>query len=114
MYEDEIVLSSMIAIIFAAIGCLIAYALGYFVYGSVVGGLAIILLCVIYGVLMVVAMVPVIGFLIQAFVILNYVWPVLSEVTGIEASWLTTLVFAFYVLAGFGFTITTTKKAAGY
>lgn len=111
MQEKGLVIAFIGMVVFTAVVNAIAFALGFFTYGGIGGGLAILLLCVIYGSLTVLAVIPLIGFVAQIYVLLSIAWPVVSQFTGIEASWLTTLIFAVYVLSGFILTANTTLLA---
>lgn len=112
MQEQREVTIALLTILSAtAIVSIIAYALGWFVYGSPNGGLAIILLCVIYGCCSVLAAIPLIGFIIDGYVLLNIAWPAVSQFGMIEASWLTTIIFVLYILYGFFITANTTMMA---
>jgi len=110
MVDDEIIFTSIAMMVFSAVINAIAFALGWFVYGSIEGGLIIILLCAIYGTLTVLAIIPIIGLFAQLYAILFIAWPAISGSAMIEASWLTTLIFVIYMLSGLVITATTTSR----
>lgn len=112
-YDSDILIGSMVMTVICAISCLILYGLGFFVYQTEIGGLAIILLVVIYAAISALAVIPFLGVFVQTYVMLNMGWPLVSYAMGIEASWLTTLLFLFYLVTGIIFTFITSKKALG-
>jgi len=75
-------------------------ALGYFVYDGFSGMLAIIILCVLYRLAMLFAFVPFVGVIIQGLVMYFLIQPFVFEVTGITATWLTTLIFWVDIVIG--------------
>lgn len=104
----QLMLSMVFMSIMGAISSLIFLGLGWFAYGDVGGGLLIMLLAVVYGACVALAAIPYIGFIIQAAVAYLWVWPAFSQITGLPANWLTTVLFVMFMIYGFICTATTT------
>ncbi len=83
-------------------------ATAYFVYGGVGGMLAVLILAVLYGIVLLLAIIPFGGVIIQVLVMYFVIWPWVSEFTGIEATWLTALMFWVQVIAGIILTLAVT------
>jgi hypothetical protein len=79
-------------------------ALGYFVYGSLAGVFAMLILGILYDLAMLLALIPFAGVVLQALVMYFLITPWVLDFTGIAATWLTTLVF--WVDVAFGCLIT--------
>lgn len=89
--------------IFSKIGfelLLLWTALAYFVYGGLEGTMAIVILCVLYGLATLLALIPFGGAIIQVMVMKFAIWPYVMAFTGITATWLTGLVFWIDVIIG--------------
>ena len=108
------VVATIIMMVVTSIIAAITFALGWFVYGGIGGGLAILLLCVVYAALSVLSVIPFVGFIAQAYVLLNYAWPIISEYTSMEAGLLTTIIFVIYMFSGIIITVNTTMMLMRY
>jgi len=73
--------------------------LGYFVYGSINGALAILLLDLVCDLTVLVSVIPFVGCLIQAF-LMKMIIPKIAAITGIHLTWLTTAIFWTNLLFG--------------
>jgi hypothetical protein len=60
-------------------------ALAYFIYGGLEGTMAIVILCVLYGMTCFLAFIPFGGVVIQALVMRFVIWPWVAAFTGIAA-----------------------------
>ena len=83
-------------------------SLGYFIYNGTSGAVAIALLCVLYGLVLLFSLIPFCGAAIQCMVMYLIVWPWVSSLAGIGATWLTTMIFWFSLIAGIIITLVTT------
>lgn len=72
---------------------LLIAALGYFVYGGINGALAIFVLYSLSGLLALLGFIPVLGVILTYIVNDLFVFPVVFSLTGITATWLTSLIF---------------------
>jgi hypothetical protein len=100
---------AIIYLVSTIISLIILGCLGYFVYSGIEGSIAIIVVSFVYGVATLIALIPYVGFVIQAGAIYYFVWPWVSELTKIQASWLTTLLFGLVVIYGFTVTFVSTS-----
>lgn len=82
-------------------GLIVSAILGYFIYGTLEGVLAIILLFIITGAINILSIIPLIGWI--ASIVINWfiVIPRILSFTGIEMTWLVWGIFAYQVLLGF-------------
>ncbi|RLG33236.1 hypothetical protein DRN97_05560 [Methanosarcinales archaeon] len=74
--------------------------LGYFVYGSINGALAILLLCIVCNFMLLISVIPFVGWLIQAFLMKKLVITGIAAITGISLTWLTSAIFWVYLVFG--------------
>lgn len=79
--------------------------LGYFVYGGLDGTFGIVLLYILYTIAIYCSLIPFIGIFVQYFVSTEIIFPAVSSFTGIEATWLTTVVIIPTMIAGLIFCI---------
>ncbi|MCW3140657.1 MAG: hypothetical protein N2V72_00535 [Methanophagales archaeon] len=84
--------------------------LGYFVYGSINGALGILLLCIACDFVLLISIIPFVGWLIQTFVMKMIVIPGIVALTGIYLTWLTTTIFFVYL--AYGIIVTATVSIA--
>lgn len=82
-------------------------ALGYFVYGGTNGTMAMVILWILFFITLLLAIMPVIGFIAQGLA-MYCLFPWVAELTGIGDSWLTGLMFLVSILWGFVITSVTT------
>lgn len=83
-------------------GMIIAGILGYFVYGqSTTGVLGMMLLAILFGLLMLISIIPIIGFPIYAYVGWYHLIPAVLDFVSLEPTWLTTGIFLFNSIVGF-------------
>jgi hypothetical protein len=74
--------------------------LGYFIYGGVDGALAMGLLGLLYALSILISLIPFAGIFIQYYVMIDVIFPYICEITGITATWLTTVMFAVNLIFG--------------
>ena len=86
-------------------------ALAYFVYDGIEGAIAVVILGVLFGLAILIALIPFCGVVIQVLVMYFLIWPWVSNFTGIEATWLTLLIFWVDVILGIFITLVTTLVA---
>ncbi len=97
--------------IFSKIGfelLLLWTALAYFVYSGIDGTMGMIILCVLYGMATLLALIPFGGVIIQVLVMKFAIWPWVMAFTGITTTWLTGLVFWIDVIIGIILTLAAT------
>lgn len=75
-------------------------ALGYFVYGGMNGVFAVFILCVLYCLAVFLSCVPLVGIVLQGVVSLLWIFPLIKSFTGIEQTWLTSLIIVLFMLYG--------------
>lgn len=82
-------------------GLIVSAILGYFVYGTLEGVLAIILLFILTGVINILSVIPIIGWI--ASIVINWfiVIPRILSFTGLEMTWLVCGIFTYQVVIGF-------------
>jgi len=73
--------------------------LGYFVYGGIKGALAVLLLTIACDFMLVISVIPFVGWLIQGL-IMNWVITNFPALTGFPLTWLTSTVFWVYLAFG--------------
>jgi len=76
--------------------------IGYFVYdGSIDAAIAVMALSLVVGLVTLLSLIPIVGWVIS--VPLSYYWviPAMLEMTGIEYTWLITIIFVLNVILGF-------------
>jgi hypothetical protein len=76
-------------------------ALGYFVYGGLNGAFAMVILSVLYGFAILLSFVPFIGIGLQYWVSVEMVLPWVISLTGIQPTWLTTIMLTIEMVGGF-------------
>ena len=92
---------------------MLAASLGYFVYGGIDGVFAITILCVLYGLMVLLSLIPFIGIGLQYWASIQLVLPWVISNTGIYPTWLTTYILIYNMLLGFIFWIIVTVKVVG-
>ncbi|MFA5755095.1 MAG: hypothetical protein WC909_01875 [Candidatus Paceibacterota bacterium] len=75
-------------------------SLGYFMYG-VDGVFAIAILYMICLLLILLCYIPFIGIILQYWISMKIVLPLIISITGIESTWLTTIVIIYTMILGF-------------
>jgi len=76
--------------------------LGYFVYGTVAGALGMGLLYItLLFFIVILSMIPLIGWLISAIISYVFVIPMLLNFTGLYWTWLVSTIFVFHLIVGF-------------
>ena len=73
--------------------------LGYFVYGGIKGALAILLLTIACDFMLVISIIPFIGWLIQGF-LMHWAITDFPALTGFPLTWLTSTIFWVYLVFG--------------
>ena len=73
--------------------------LGYFVYGGIKGALAILLLTIACNFILIIGIIPFVGWLIQGL-IMNWVITNFPALTGFPLTWLTSTIFWVYLAFG--------------
>jgi hypothetical protein len=86
-------------------------ALGYFVYHGLAGMLAVLALSILYSLATLLALIPFAGVVLQGLVMHFLITPWVFELTGIEATWLTALVFWVDIALGCFLTFTMSLAA---
>lgn len=74
--------------------------LGYFVYGTLNGVLAVVLLYFITGIINILSLIPIIGWIASSLINWFIIIPWIMSFTGIEMSWLIYLLFGYQVIIG--------------
>lgn len=98
-----IVIEIIIAILLAAVA--------YFVYGGISGSLAVIILMILSDLAAIACFIPVVGVGIQWYIMSNWIFPWTFGLTGITATWITSLIFWGCLASG---TITTIWVSAAF
>lgn len=75
-------------------------AIAYFVYGGISGSLAVIILALLSGLAGIVSFIPIVGVGIQWYIMSNWIFPWTFGLTGITATWITSLIFWGYLAIG--------------
>jgi hypothetical protein len=108
MYDNDLKTFLTFNAIGGIIGLIVFACLGYFVYGGISGSAATVVVCFIYGLTAIIALIPYVGFIAQIATIHFFVWPWISELTKIQATWLTTVLLILTIISGFIYTASTT------
>jgi len=74
--------------------------MGYFVYGGLDGALAMIVLYLLLGVVALLSLIPFIGIVLQYWVSTQITIMWIISITGIYATWLTTLMLIVFMIMG--------------
>jgi hypothetical protein len=86
--------------------------IGYFVYdNSIDAAISVMLLSFVVGLVTLLSLIPIIGWLISIPLSYYLVIPAMLEMTGIEYTWLITVIFTLNVLLGLLITAFTTVMA---
>jgi hypothetical protein len=80
---------------------IVAAILGYFVYGGIDGALAMIVFTLAIGVVSLISLIPLVGFIIYALLVYMWVFPWIMPILHIYPTWLTSGIFGIYVVATF-------------
>lgn len=86
-------------------GLIVSAILGYFVYGTLEGVLAIILLFIFTGMVNILSIIPLIGWIASCLINWFIVIPWILSFTGLEMTWLVWGIFAYQVLFGLILTV---------
>lgn len=84
---------------------------GYFVYGGIDGALAMFVCSFIIGLVAFLSFIPFVGIFLQYWVSTAYAFPFIFDLTHVEASWVTTAIFAVDMIVGVFFYIIFTALA---
>jgi hypothetical protein len=101
---------ALINVIGGIVWLVIFASLGYFVYGGTPGAIAVVVVSFVYGLTIIIALIPYVGFLVQIAAIHYYVWPWVSEFTHIQGTWLTDILWVITIIAGFIYTVSITYE----
>ena len=71
---------------------------GYFVYGGFNGAFAMLLYTILLSVGLLIAFIPLGGFVLYILLFLKYINPWVYDLTGIHATLLTNILFALYII----------------
>lgn len=74
--------------------------LAYFVYGSLAGVLGMLLLYFIVSLVCILCLIPIVGWIISVSINWYIVIPIILAFTGLEYTWLVSLIFAYSVIVG--------------
>jgi hypothetical protein len=74
--------------------------LGYFIYSGVNGALAILLIYLVVGFCTLLSIIPFVGIFLQNGFVTNTVFPYLFKITGIYSTWLTDVIYVYYLVIG--------------
>lgn len=78
---------------------ILVFILGFFQYGQTLsGGLATVLLAIVFALFAIIGVVPILGLAFYAYFSLTWLMPQLINFTGTSESWLTTIIFIFGLL----------------
>jgi len=99
MSKEENVNVSFNSLYFSILLTVLFTLLGYFVYGGIKGALAILLLTIACNFILMIGIIPFVGWLIQGL-IMNWVITNFPALTGFPLTWLTSTIFWVYLAFG--------------
>lgn len=95
-------------IYFRVVLSLVFMILAYFVYDSWTASLAIFVLSFLGGLTILIGIIPLAGVFLQYWIYTEYLLPFVFDLTGIYATWLTTVILVIDIFFGAIFTFITT------
>lgn len=90
---------------------LLIAVIGYFVYGTIDGALAIFILTTLGGFVAILGLIPFVGAILTYFVYIDFMQPFVFSLTGIGATWLTLVLYWFYMILSVILTVATSIYA---